>query len=88
MIRFTVLLGMVLVAADSALSADVSETVTLYRNSLLDRDIRIHIATFDASEGRAYNSENFELAAELFEAQPDVRTRFWCEPGRYNPKWE
>jgi hypothetical protein len=61
-----------------------SETIeTLYRNSLLDENARIHVATFDAAESRAYNQENCRQAQELFQAQPGVRTRFWCEAGRY-----
>ena len=61
-----------------------SENVeTLYRNSSLDENARIHVATFDAAESRAYNQENCRQAKELFQAQPAARTRFWCEAGRY-----
>lgn len=56
---------------------------TLYRSSILDENARIHVATFDAAEKRAYNQENCRQAQELFQAQPGVKTRFWCEAGRF-----
>lgn len=45
--------------------------------------MRIHVATFDAAETEAYNSENCRIAAELFQQQPNVKVRYWCEKGRY-----
>lgn len=54
-------------------------TFILMRNSLLDSSMRIHIASFDTDEGSDYNSENCWLAADLFQNQPGVLTRFWCE---------
>ena len=59
------------------------ELFTLYRSSVTDANMRLHIATFDASDGESYNRENCELARELFQAQPSVRTKFWCEKGLY-----
>lgn len=56
---------------------------TLYRNSILDANLRIHIATFDTSDGDAYNNENCNLAARLFQQQPEVKARFWCEKGTF-----
>ena len=62
---------------------------TLYRSSPGDQNMRIHIATFDASEGlnvsegNDYNSQNCEIAAKLFKAQPDVTVRYWCEKGNF-----
>ena len=61
---------------------------TLYRNSMLDdptlnKSSRIHIATFDADDGRDYNQGNCEIARQLFQSQIGVTTRFWCEMGRY-----
>lgn len=56
---------------------------TLYRNSLTDAQLRLHVASFDAAEGPAYNRENCEQARALFQAQPGVKTNFWCEPGRF-----
>lgn len=60
-------------------------TSTLYRSSALDTAARIHVATFDAGDGDAYNTENGRTAADLFAAQPGTRVRFWCERGRYRP---
>ena len=62
-------------------SAD-SGTFTLYRNSVIDRSMRIHVGTFDAADGgEKYNSGNCDLAATLFASQDSVKTRFWCEKG-------
>ena len=47
--------------------------------------MRIHVGTFDAPEGEAYNQENCRLAEDLFSSQPGISTRFWCEKGRYRP---
>ena len=60
-----------------------NDTYTLYRSSVLDGVNRIHVATFDTKDGDEYNEENCRLAAELFQQQPGVKTRFWCEKGRY-----
>jgi hypothetical protein len=57
----------------------------LYRSSMVGSDLRIHIATFDADAGIAigaikpYNLENCEVARDLFQAQPGVKVKFWCE---------
>ena len=66
--------------AGGALEDDVH---TLYRNSLTDRNMRIHVATFDTADGGSYNHENCALAAKLFQSQPGVKTKFWCEKGRF-----
>jgi hypothetical protein len=67
----------------SASGASDDRTFTLYRNSITDPNMRIHIATFDASEKEEYNRENCEIAAKLFGAQPGVKTKFWCEKGGF-----
>ena len=76
-----------LVVGAIACSSGQSErnVYSLYRNSVLDSLARYHIATFDADESEAYNHENCETARALFQAQPGVTTRFWCEKGRYKP---
>lgn len=56
---------------------------TLYRNSVTDENMRLHIATFDTSQGHDYNMGNCQLTAELFQRQEGVKTRFWCEKGTY-----
>jgi len=58
-------------------------TYTLYRNSTLDAGMRVHIATFDASDGEAYNRENCGIVRDRMQSQPGIITRFWCEKGRY-----
>jgi hypothetical protein len=58
-------------------------TYTLYRNSITDKNMRLHIATFNSTDGDAYNSENCNLAASLFQKQDGVKTRFWREKGEY-----
>jgi len=60
-----------------------SQTYTLYRDSLVQGISRIHIATFDSTDGETYNQENCKLAQDLFQRQPGVTTKFWCEKGRF-----
>jgi hypothetical protein len=56
---------------------------TLYRSSVVNDSLRIHVATFDAAENEIYNRDNCEEARTLFQSQPGVKTRFWCEKGTY-----
>jgi len=67
---------------------DDGKTATLYRTSMVTKDARIHIATFNADKnsgggGFSYNWENCNVAAKLFQNQGGVKTRFWCEKGTY-----
>ena len=62
---------------------EVGEPITLYRNSLLDSAMRIHVATFNAKSGDKYNWDNCIIAARLFQSQPGIGTYFWCEPGKF-----
>lgn len=66
---------------------------TLYRSDV-QGSLRIHVATFDAYmtsvDGKSsgedyYNGENCRTAMDLFQQQPGVRVRYWCEKGRFNP---
>ncbi|HSH54147.1 MAG TPA: hypothetical protein VK967_03890 [Methylotenera sp.] len=70
-------------SACSLSGASDGEIFTLYRNSITNENLRIHVATFDASENEAYNRGNCEQAQLLFQAQPDVKTKFWCEKGHF-----
>lgn len=80
-----------LLAATSGLSACAGDGVfTLYRSGVSTPEVgismenaRIHIATFDADESEGYNRENCEIASKLFQAQPGVKVRYWCEKGGY-----
>jgi hypothetical protein len=58
-------------------------TYTLYRNSVFDEFERIHVATFDASDGHDYNMENCQRAQILFQGQTKIMTKFWCERGKF-----
>jgi len=79
------LLVFLLVACDSS----NSNNYTLYRNSTSDGNMRIHVATFDATTGlndsliHSYNFENCQIAQELFQRQEGIKTKFWCEKGRF-----
>lgn len=59
---------------------------TLYRNSPLNENFRIHVATFNSNESKdeSYNKENCKLAAQLHSNQPKVISKFWCEKGEFN----
>jgi hypothetical protein len=71
------------IAASSATCASEEGIYTIYRNSAIDPDMRIHVASFDTEDGAAYNQENCQIAASLFRSQPGVTVSYWCEPGRY-----
>jgi len=73
----------VALSACSGGSSSDSSIFVLYRNSVTDENMRIHLATFDAADGEAYNRGNCDQAKELFQRQPGVKTKFWCEKGRF-----
>lgn len=58
-------------------------TFTLYRSAFAGDAVRLHIATFDADDSRDYNRQNCEIARDLFQSQPGVSVRYWCELGRF-----
>lgn len=67
-------------------AGDSDDVYTLYRNgvSIAPNDLsrlRLHIASFDADDGADYNWENCETARQLFQTQPGVTVRYWCENG-------
>ncbi len=63
--------------------AATEQVFALYRNSVTDENMRIHVATFDATDGEPYNRGNCEQAQLLFQNQPGVKVKFWCEKGRF-----
>ena len=74
------MLGLCIMIAGVALLGCSDATVyTLYRNSVVIENARLHVATFDTADGEPYNSENCQAARDLFQQQPGVKTRFWCE---------
>ena len=65
-----------------AQSKNGKEVATLYRDSRIVKNARLHVATFDAAKnGFYYNWENCMVAAKLFQSQGGVKTKFWCEKG-------
>lgn len=54
---------------------------TLYRNSILGKEQRFHVGTFDADVDEDYNRENCKIARDLFQNQPGVMVEYWCEKG-------
>lgn len=62
---------------------------SLYRNSPIDKTMRIHVATFDSIEAGSveanfsYNKENCETASKHFSGPASVSANYWCEQGRY-----
>lgn len=85
-----------MLAAGCGPASTSAYTFTLYRNSGLDRSMRVHWATFDAEESdRNYNRNNCDMAARLLIANVDASAEqegkprdptvgFWCEPGSYS----
>lgn len=77
------------VAGSAAADSPKQHVVTLYRSSPIDSTMRIHLATFDAEETLpTYNLENCLIAAQLFQNQPSISVRYWCEPGRFKRDWK
>jgi hypothetical protein len=69
---------------------DANSIATLYRSSAVIENARLHVATFDAeAKGGSSNTEfdynwaNCTIAMELFQNQPGVTVRYWCEKGRF-----
>ena len=65
-------------------SCSKSDSYSLYRNSVVEDGMRIHVASFDVNESQKdYNQINCNIAAELFMKQEGVQVRYWCEKGKY-----
>lgn len=77
------LLAVTLATVGCSVGSSDSHVFTLYRNSVTDENMRIHVATFDAAAKEEYNRGNCEQAQVLFQAQPGVKVKFRCEKGRY-----
>jgi hypothetical protein len=74
-------LAVVLLAVIALLTGCGDSTYTLYRTQVRDENARTHVATFDAKDGEAYNMGNCQIAEELFQKQPGVTVKYWCEKG-------
>ena len=79
-IAISLLSAAVVIGCGSPRSGD-SGAYTLYRTSVVSGVTRVHVATFDAKDGGAYNRENCEQVAGFYSAQLGIEARFWCEPG-------
>ena len=80
---FVYAIAAILLPACSFADTPEERIFTLYRNSVTDETMRIHVATFDAAEKENYNRGNCEQAQVLFQNQSGVKTKFWCEKGRF-----
>jgi len=59
-----------------------SDVYTLYKSSYVGGESsRVHVATFDSRWGHEFNQLNCSTAKELFQRQPDVTVKYWCEAG-------
>lgn len=58
---------------------------TLYRSAIAGNE-SIYVATFDSTEGAAFNQQNCSEVAILIRSQPGVTVRYWCEPGRLSKR--
>ena len=72
----------------SACSGEGADSYTLYRSGVGLPDLRIHVASFDTNQGsdeqfKTYNRDNCETAKQLFQSQPNVTVKYWCEKGGY-----
>ena len=81
-------LGLLLCTLGLLSACGNDEIYTLYRTGVGFSDMRIHVATFDSDDSKkdgfkTYNQENCNTAASLFQAQPNVTVRYWCEKGPY-----
>lgn len=78
------ILGSSFAQADVGLRTS-DDVFTLYRSSALrnGQAWRLHVATFDAKDGKEYNQGNCEIARELFQNQPNVTVHYWCEKGYF-----
>lgn len=64
--------------------SDSAVIYTLYRNSPLDINMRIHMATFDAGDANStYNQENCSIVAELMQNRVGINVNYWCEQGEF-----
>lgn len=61
---------------------------TLYRDSEIAPNMRVHVATFDSAEraalnGPSYNQSSCNETADLYAANDPAGKTWWCEPGRF-----
>lgn len=78
--------ALVMLVCTSGMAADAKSVYTLYRSSAVagGEKWRMHVATFDATDGTEYNRDNCEVAKNLFQVQPGVKVTYWCERGFFS----
>jgi hypothetical protein len=76
-----VAIALAMISTAGGCQAADTETFRLYRNSALDPDMRVHVATFDSREGEKFNRQNCDIVRRLFATQPGITVRYWCENG-------
>lgn len=80
----------------AACSQEEQKTYTIYRNSPLDSNMRIHFATFDARDKGVvgqpgFNQENCDMTVALLNENVGRLNggrhpaKFWCEKGTFRP---
>ena len=74
----TITLAATLLAGCAPEAAD-GTAFRLYRSSAVVQGTAIHVATFDAPHGQAYNRENCQTAARQFQNQPGIVVTHWCD---------
>jgi len=94
MVRKSIILAL-LSGLTSSCGGQSENSATLYRNSSIGYDLRVHWASFDAHESDpSYNMNNCMMAARLLNAnvtasaeaegkQRDDSVGFWCEVGGF-----
>jgi hypothetical protein len=80
----------VLLMLSVACSQNDGDIWTLYRDSEIAPNARIHVATFDADEeaalsGPSYNQASCNETAQLYASNDSASKNWWCEPGRFRP---
>lgn len=82
-------MGLAVALAGCSAPASDGQTYTLYRESVSPAGEpieRVHVATFDANQSGDYNRYNCFTARDLFQGQPGVTVRYWCELGTYRAR--
>ena len=76
----------------SVSDAGETQVATLYRNSNLIKDLRLHFGSFDVvGEANDFNINNCKMTARLLNANINEQSTspkspsvgFWCEPGPF-----
>ena len=75
--------GAALTVAGTILLSARNSAVTLYSDSPLIENERVHVATFDAYNDLEYNLGNCEISADLRMESATSNIKYWCEEGYF-----